>query len=233
VQFDAQKLQKGQGSGLGLWISQRIVDLHGGRIGCISAGEGNGSTFFIEIPVYAKERFNVGRGGPLDSSMHSVASAESSDQYAHLKPPTGRFGSFMQTSRGHPGGMMEPSPMRTGVNVAVRDIFTERGIDKSSGRIPHGFSGFGNATNRSVNIREIFTDRGINIREIFTERGIDKSSSRVNLAGQSSSASYNSYNQFKNGRSYGDLSDIVDELGINDIRRFYPTTTSGETLCSI
>ena len=31
VQFDANKLQKGDGSGLGLWISKGIAELHGGR----------------------------------------------------------------------------------------------------------------------------------------------------------------------------------------------------------
>ena len=32
VQFDAGKLQKGSGSGLGLWISKGIVALHGGEL---------------------------------------------------------------------------------------------------------------------------------------------------------------------------------------------------------
>lgn len=33
-----------------------IVELHGGRIGASSDGEGKGSKFFVEIPLYAKEQ---------------------------------------------------------------------------------------------------------------------------------------------------------------------------------
>ena len=51
VQFDPEKLQAGGGSGLGLWISKSIVDLHGGRISAYSEGENKGSTFRLEIPM--------------------------------------------------------------------------------------------------------------------------------------------------------------------------------------
>ena len=51
VQFHAKMLQGGGGSGLGLWISKRIVDLHGGSIGVISEGEGQGSIFHFSIPL--------------------------------------------------------------------------------------------------------------------------------------------------------------------------------------
>jgi hypothetical protein len=51
IQFDPNKLQGGQGSGLGLFISKGIMDLHGGRIGVSSQGEGCGACFFIEIPI--------------------------------------------------------------------------------------------------------------------------------------------------------------------------------------
>lgn len=44
------------GAGLGLWISKKIVDLHGGTIGVTSAGEGMGSTFFFTLPVKENER---------------------------------------------------------------------------------------------------------------------------------------------------------------------------------
>eukprot|EP00596_Hydrurales_sp_CCMP1899_P003723 CAMPEP_0119040616 /NCGR_PEP_ID=MMETSP1177-20130426/10622_1 /TAXON_ID=2985 /ORGANISM="Ochromonas sp, Strain CCMP1899" /LENGTH=834 /DNA_ID=CAMNT_0007005877 /DNA_START=938 /DNA_END=3442 /DNA_ORIENTATION=+ len=58
VQFNASKLQKGAGSGLGLWITKSIVEMHGGSIGAFSGGEGMGSTFFIELPMVtiARER---------------------------------------------------------------------------------------------------------------------------------------------------------------------------------
>lgn len=51
VQFHASKLQQGGGSGIGLWISSKIIGLHGGRIGVVSEGEGLGSTFYIDIPI--------------------------------------------------------------------------------------------------------------------------------------------------------------------------------------
>jgi signal transduction histidine kinase len=38
------------GSGLGLYISKGIVDLHEGRIWCTSAGQGKGTTFSVFIP---------------------------------------------------------------------------------------------------------------------------------------------------------------------------------------
>ena len=51
VQFSPEKLQAGGGSGLGLWISSGIVDLHDGKISVYSEGEGMGSSFTVEIPM--------------------------------------------------------------------------------------------------------------------------------------------------------------------------------------
>lgn len=39
VQFNPEVLQAGGGSGLGLWITRGIVDLHNSRISVFSAGE--------------------------------------------------------------------------------------------------------------------------------------------------------------------------------------------------
>lgn len=41
-----------EGSGLGLYIARKILEEHKGRIWAESEGEGKGSTFFVEIPVY-------------------------------------------------------------------------------------------------------------------------------------------------------------------------------------
>ena len=51
VQFNPEILQAGGGSGLGLWITKGIVDLHNGKIDVFSEGEGKGSKFTVKIPM--------------------------------------------------------------------------------------------------------------------------------------------------------------------------------------
>jgi CheY-like chemotaxis protein len=58
VQFNANQLQAGQGSGLGLWISKEIVNLHHGHIRATSAGLGCGATFVVKLPVVLRDILN-------------------------------------------------------------------------------------------------------------------------------------------------------------------------------
>ena len=51
VQFNPEVLQAGGGSGLGLYITSSIVQMHGGTISAYSAGAGNGSTFTVDIDI--------------------------------------------------------------------------------------------------------------------------------------------------------------------------------------
>lgn len=52
MQVKRNELQGGGGSGLGLWISRQIIELHGGNIGFFSDGAGTGSTFYFELPLF-------------------------------------------------------------------------------------------------------------------------------------------------------------------------------------
>eukprot|EP01034_Spumella_vulgaris_P030978 gene30978-38281_t len=69
VQIDAKKLQGGKGSGLGLWLSKSIVEMHGGYMGVSSDGEGMGCNFYFEIPCYTAEEV-------LDPSTGSATVSE-------------------------------------------------------------------------------------------------------------------------------------------------------------
>ena len=55
VQFNANQLQGGKGSGLGLWVSKGFVDRHNGTLVATSDGIGKGSTFTVSLPAYSRE----------------------------------------------------------------------------------------------------------------------------------------------------------------------------------
>lgn len=42
---------QGEGSGVGLYVAKKFVEMHRGKIWAESAGKGKGSTFFIELPI--------------------------------------------------------------------------------------------------------------------------------------------------------------------------------------
>lgn len=80
VQFDANRLQEGRGSGLGLFIAKKIAAAHSGRIWATSEGEGMGSCFYIELPV-------------VKLTPEQIASSTSADITEESLPQLGRLGS--------------------------------------------------------------------------------------------------------------------------------------------
>jgi len=54
-QVDTSTTRKAGGTGLGLPISRRLIEMHGGRLWAESTGiEGDGSAFFVELPIEAR-----------------------------------------------------------------------------------------------------------------------------------------------------------------------------------
>lgn len=67
-QFQLKGHEDDQRAGLGLWISKRIIELHGGKIGVQSKGIGHGSMFYVDLPCKHK-----GPGIEMTSFMEDLA----------------------------------------------------------------------------------------------------------------------------------------------------------------
>ena len=49
--MDSSYTRQQKGTGLGLALTRRLVELHGGRVRAESEGEGKGSTFTFVLPI--------------------------------------------------------------------------------------------------------------------------------------------------------------------------------------
>jgi signal transduction histidine kinase/CheY-like chemotaxis protein len=82
VQFNPNELQAGQGSGLGLYLSQALAALHGGKMWATSEGEGCGATFTVQFPVtMALETDESAALGLVDNSVSQVKMAQISFEH--------------------------------------------------------------------------------------------------------------------------------------------------------
>jgi len=72
VQFNANKLQAGGGSGLGLFIAKGIVLLHCGLISAQSAGINKGATFIVELPVVRKKVVDVTEANESSGGLDDI-----------------------------------------------------------------------------------------------------------------------------------------------------------------
>ena len=70
-QADGSLSRKFEGTGLGLFLTRRLVELHGGRIWVESEGENKGSTFHVLIPTVfpREERLNMASGAETENQQ--------------------------------------------------------------------------------------------------------------------------------------------------------------------
>jgi PAS domain S-box-containing protein len=74
-QGEVRAVRQQAGLGLGLAISRRLAEAHGGTIGASSAGRGQGATFAVELPVVATFEPDMPRprNAPAERSTRSLA----------------------------------------------------------------------------------------------------------------------------------------------------------------
>ena len=90
VQFNKNTTQKGGGSGLGLMISRNIIQMHGGVLNFFSQGEGFGTTFYFDLPIYGAYGFTSSVISRV--SMSVLNKSNDSDSRQSFRELPGRSG---------------------------------------------------------------------------------------------------------------------------------------------
>jgi signal transduction histidine kinase len=85
VQFNANKLQSGGGSGLGLAFAKAIAEQHGGSLRAYSDGRDQGTTFRLDLPLYLRGETEK-NSPPARSSKASKVEAISIEEEESLEP---------------------------------------------------------------------------------------------------------------------------------------------------
>ena len=81
TQFNANKLQSGGGSGLGLNIAKGISEQHKGSLKCSSLGLDHGTTFTLSLPLYEKDALS--EDIRVETAQHSIPDVEESEVGDH------------------------------------------------------------------------------------------------------------------------------------------------------
>ena len=126
VQFNPEVLQAGGGSGLGLYITSSIVDMHGGCIRAFSEGAGKGSTFTVEIDM--QRWSSPSQSTTVDMSYHSRSHSGSLGTSPYF-PPTPSVSSSPPRFLGDIGAI-ESSSLLGGAAFSFKQRGRSRGKDK-------------------------------------------------------------------------------------------------------
>jgi len=136
IQFNANILQHGQGSGLGLWISSNIVQLHDGIIGVESADSSDytkGTRFFIVLPLCKDKSFQSIKeeGSSTSTSTMYTQKRHAAGREAALskKWSIGKSSDGLDTSRSTSSEIAEvDTDQRSGTDLRVVAIETLIGV---------------------------------------------------------------------------------------------------------